>query len=150
MSDTPGPFDRPRLVGAAWFGLWGAAAAGFVYLVPALDRPGTLNAELFLLVLLPGLAALPAGALVGPWILDPSRSEPWKSVALGLLAAVLAHLVFAPLFALGMWLQAPGNTDFWGAWMATTVMSFPLMGLVTLPAGALAGWLLHLGGRRLR
>jgi hypothetical protein len=142
--------SRRRLVGAGWFGLWGAAAAGFVYLVPALDRPGVLNLPMVLFVLLPGLAALPAGALVGPGILDVSRTGPGKAVALGLLAAVIAHLVFAPLFALGMWLEAPGNTDLWGLWMATTVLGFPMTGTVTLPAGALAGWLLHLVGRRLR
>lgn len=64
--------------------------------------------------------------------------------------SVLAHLVFAPLFALGMWLDAPGNTGFGGTWMATTVLGFPMMGVVTLPAGALAGWLLHLVGRIIR
>lgn len=150
MSDRSGPAGRPRLLGAAWFGLWGAAAAGFVYLVPALDRPGVLDAPMMLYVILPGVAALPAGALVGAWILDPSRTGPWKAVALGLLTAVIAHLVFAPLFALGTWLGAPGSTDFRGLWMAATVLGFPMMGPVTLPAGALAGWLLHLVGRWLR
>lgn len=142
--------SRRRALGAIWFGVWGVVAAGTVYLVPAMDRPGAVDLPMVLYVLLPGVAALPVGALVGPWILDATRTGPWQAVALGLLAAVLAHLVFAPLFAVGTWLEAPGSTDFWGLWMATTVLGFPMMGPVTLPAGALAGWLLHLGGRRLR
>lgn len=150
VNATPDAVERPRLVGAAWFGLWGVAAAGFVYLVPALDGPGAPGLPLLLYVLLPGVAALPAGALVGPWVLDPSRAGPWKAAALGLLAAVIAHLVFAPLFALGTWLDGPGSTDVRGLWLATTVLGFPMTGPVTLPAGALAGWLLHLVGRRRR
>lgn len=141
---------RQRALGTAWFGVWGTLAAGFVYFLPALDRPGLLNLPLFLYVLLSGLSALPAGALVAPGILDPARAGPWKAAGLGLLAAVLAHLVFAPLFALAMELDAPGNTNFWWFWVTTSVLGIPMMGVITLPAGTLAGWLLHLLGRAMR
>jgi len=150
MSDTLSSEARQRALAAAWFGAWGVVAAGAIFLVPALDRPGVVNLPIFLYVLLPGLAALPVGALVGPWILDPARAESWKAATTGLLAAVLAHLVFAPLFALGIWLDASGDDGFWGLWVATTVMGLPMVGPVTLPAGALAGWLLYLVGRWIR
>lgn len=146
MIDTLDPDARRRLVGAVWFGAWAVCAAGIVFLVPALDGPGVPDdPTLLYFVLLPGLAALPAGALVGPWILDPARAGPGTSVALGLLAAVVAHLVFAPLFALGM--SIDGSRGFVGLWTATSALGIPMMGPVTLPAGALAGWTLFLLGR---
>lgn len=149
MSDISSSRARQRALGALWFGTWGVLAAGAVFLFPALDRWGMLDLGiLFLYVLLPGLSALPAGALVGPPILDPARAAPWKAAGLGLLAAVLAHLVFAPLFALGMEFDALTNSNFLGLWMATTVLGIPMMGIITLPAGALAGWLLYLLGGR--
>lgn len=149
MSDISSSRARQRALGALWFGAWGVLAAWAVFLFPALDRPGGLDlGMLFLYVLLPAVAALIAGALVGPAILDPASPGPWKAAGLGLLAAVLAHLVFAPLFALGMELDAPTNSNFLGLWQATTLLGLPMMGLITLPAGALAGWLLYLLGRR--
>lgn len=137
---------RQRLLGAVWFGVWGFLAAGLVYLPAVLDRP----LPLLLYVLLPGLSALPAGALVGPGILDPERAGPWKAAGLGLLAAVLAHVFFAPLFALAMELSATENSSFTGFWIATSVLGIPMLGVITLPAGTLAGWLLHLVGRAIR
>lgn len=146
MSDMSSSRARQRALGALWFGAWGVLAAGAVYLLPALDRRGMLDLGTFLYVLLPGLSALPAGALVGPAILDPARAAPWKAAGQGLLAAVLAHLVFAPLFALAMEFDALTSSNFLGLWMATTVLGIPIMGIITLPAGALAGWLLYLLG----
>lgn len=150
MNDMSSPRARQRAVGALWFAGWGVLAAGVVFLVPALDPPGRRDVHLLLYVLLPGLSALPAGALVGPGILDPVRAGPWKAAGLGLLATVVAHLVFAPLFALGIEFDARASSNFLGLWMATTVLGIPMMGPVTLPAGTLAGWLLHLLGRRWR
>lgn len=137
---------RQRALAAAWFGAWGTLAAGLVYLPAVLDRP----LPLLLYVLLPGLSALPVGALVAPGILDPERAGPWKAAGLGLLTAVLAHLFFAPLFALAMELSAPENASFTGFWIATSVLGIPMMGVITLPAGTLAGWLLYLVGRAKR
>lgn len=151
MDDMSSSRSRQRALGALWFGAWGVLAAGAVFLIPVLDRPGGLDLGLlFLYVLLPGIAALLAGALVAPAILAPPRAGPWKAAGLGLLAAVLAHLVFALLFALGFELEARGESNFLGLWLAATLLGIPMMGIVTLPAGTLAGWLLHLLARRWR
>jgi hypothetical protein len=135
-----------RLLGAGWFGVWGLLAAGTIYL--ALERSPGFDLMTLLYVLLPGVAAVPAGALVGPWILDPARAEPLRAAALGLLAAFLAHLLFGALFALGMtWLD--DYEGFLGLWFLASGLGLPTMGLFTLPVGALAGWLLHVSGRRI-
>ena len=139
---------RRRILGALWFGAWGVLAAGAVFLVPVLGRPGDVGLPAFLYVLLPGIAAFPVGGLVGPAILDPGRAGPWKAAGLGLLAAVLAHLVFAPLFSLAVAHAGSGTVEFTGLWWTTTVLGIPMTGPVTLPAGAVAGWMLYLLGRR--
>lgn len=139
----------PRVVGAAWFGVWGLAAAGAIYLVPAVDR-GDLP-QLVLFVLLPGVAGAVAGAVVGPALLEREGVGAAKAAGLGLAAALLAHLVFGPVFAAGWWLFAghdPGSQGVLGVALAATTLGVPMMGAVTLPAGALAGWLLHRIGRR--
>lgn len=147
MNHTIASSARQRLLGAAWFGVWGLLAAGVIFL--ALERSVGFDLTTLLYVLLPGVAAAPAGALVGPWILDPARSEPLEAAALGLLAAFLAHLLFGALFALGMiWFD--DYEGFLGLWVLVGVLGLPTMGLFTLPVGALAGGLLHVLGRRIR
>lgn len=138
---------RRRLLGAAWFAVWGSGAAGVIYFPAAVDQ-GVFG--IVLLILLPGVAAACAGAVVGPAVLDPERAGGAKSIALGLGAALLAHLVFAPLFAASFWITDPGHTGFLGSALATAVYGPLMTGIVTLPLGALAGWLLFRVGRGLR
>lgn len=139
-ADPPDP-GRARLLSAAWFGLWGAGAAGIVYLVPALDPPRL--GPLTLYVLLPGMAGAAAGALLGPTILAREGAEALEAAGLGLAAAVVAHLLFGPLFAAGSGIFY-GVESFWGLAMLASGLGLPMMGIYTLPAGMVAGWLLFL------
>ncbi|MEX2498475.1 MAG: hypothetical protein WD397_06325 [Wenzhouxiangellaceae bacterium] len=142
ISDPPA---RDRAIGAVWFAGWAMLAAGLMYLHPVVASGRVLEGVLF--VVLPGLAALPVGAWLGPRFLDLRIAGPWKSAGFGLLVAMLAHVVFAPLFAFGWWLTEPGDTSVLAVAWATASFGFLMVGPITLPVGALAGWLLYLIGR---
>lgn len=132
---------RERLLAACWFGAWGVAVSAGVYLFPS-GMPSL--GELALFGLAPGAAAAVAGAVVGPSLLDPEKGAPWRSVWLGLVAVGLAHLLLGPFFAVVYWLADPYGTNVLGLAFGTSVLGFVLMGSLTLPAGALAGWSLYL------
>lgn len=130
-----------RVIGAIWFAIGALLVAGALYLFPAVESGRFSAAVLF--VLLPGLAALLVGAWLGPWLLDPRRSGPWKAVGLGLLSVVLIHLVFSILFTLVWWPLNPEPANMPGLALATLIIGFAMVSPVTLPAGALGGWLLY-------
>jgi len=138
MPDEP---IRNRAIGAAWFAGWAMLAAGAMYLHPAIAS-GRVS-EVVLFMVLPGVAALPVGAWIAPRFLDRRIASPWKALGLGMLAALLVHIVFAPLFAFGWWLTYPGDTSIPALTWATWSIGFVMVGAITLPAGALAGLLLY-------
>ena len=143
--------DNPvqyRIIGAVWFALGALLVAGALYLFPAVESGRFSAAVLF--VFLPGLAALLVGAWLGPRLLDPRRSGPWKAIGLGLLAVVLIHLVFSLLFTLVWWPLNPEPANMPGLALATLIIGFAMVSPVTLPAGALGGWLLYWLGRSRR
>lgn len=136
-----------RMLAAAWFAGWAMLAAGVMYLGPAAQRGW---AAIVLWVVVPGLAAAPVGAWLGPLFLSHKGAGPWRSLALGALGAVLAHLLFAPAFAVGWWLTASGGTNVLALIPATATLGFAMVAPLTLPIGMLAGWLLYWLGRARR
>jgi len=139
-ASSPAPRTRRRRVSALGFGLWGTVASACMYLGPASDRgPG----EVVLFIILPGAAAAVSGAVVGPTLLDPNRRGAWRSAGLGILATLLAYLVFAPLFALGWWVVDPEGLEISGLMLATPTIGLVMTAPLTLPAGALAGWSIY-------
>lgn len=129
-----------RAIGAIWFAGWATLAAAMLYLYPAIESGGS---EVLLFVLLPGMAALPVGAWIAPRLLDRRIARPWKSLALGIVAAVLTHVVFVPLFSFGWWVSAPESTNMPGLAWTTATVGLVMVGVVTVPIGGLAGWLLY-------
>lgn len=66
---------------------------------------------------------------------------------MGVLAVVLAHLLFAPLFAAGSWafdwwFGRPGHVEPLGLTVATLIVGILTAGPVTLGVGAVTGGLL--------
>lgn len=137
-----------RMIGGGWFALGAMLVAAALYLYPAVESGRASAVVLF--VLLPGLAALPVGVWAGPRLLDPRNIGPWKAVGLGLLAALLAHLIFSVLFGVAWWWINPEATNAPGMALATLIVGFAMVSPVTLPAGAVGGWVLYRVGRNAR
>ena len=134
----------PRWLAAAWFGVWGflTSATLFVGWPPVGDVE-----RMVLFGLLPGLAAAGGGAVVGRSLLDVDDGLIPRGIGLGVLAAVIAHVLFAPLFAGAMWILelwdgVGGHANLVGTTVATLVLGPVLAGGLTLGVGALAGGLL--------
>src|SRR5881628_2274352 len=90
----------PSVVAAGWFGCFGLALAGMMFLRPALGRD---LASVVSYVVLPGIASAVAGSMVGRVVLDRARTATaWKAAAVGIAAAVVAFAVYAPLFAIAI------------------------------------------------
>jgi len=136
-----------RMLAAAWFAAWGMLAAGAMYLAPATQSGW---AAVTVWVVVPGIAAAAVGAGLGPLFLRRATAGPWKSLALGAVAATLTHVVFAPAFGLGWWLMGSGTTNLPGMIFATLTLGFVMVAPVTLPTGMVAGWLLYWLGRTRR
>lgn len=136
-TDVPGQ----RLIGAGWFALGAVLVAAGLYLYPAVES-GRVSAVV-LFVLLPGVAAAPGGAWVGPALLEPGRSGPWKAAGLGLLTALLAHLLYSLFFGVVWWWVEPEPTNPPGMALATLILGFTMVSPVSLPAGAVGASLLH-------
>jgi membrane protein DedA with SNARE-associated domain len=65
------------------------------------------------------------------------------------VAVVLIHLLFSLLFTLVWWPLNPEPANMPGLALATLIIGFAMVSPVTLPAGALGGWLLYWLGRHL-
>jgi len=139
---------RYRALGAAWFAVGALFVASALYLFPAVES-GRFSA-IMLFVLLPGAAGLVVGAWLGPRFLDARQTRAWKAVLLGLASVVAIHVVFSLLFSLVWWPFNPEPTNMPGLALATLIIGFAMVSPVTLPAGALGGWLLYWLGRNLR
>lgn len=148
MGRTQNNALRYRAIGAGWFALAALLVAGSLYLVPALES-GRLSA-LVLFVLLPGLAAAPVGAWFAPAVLAPRRSGPVKAAGLGVLTALLAHLLYSLFFGIAWWMLHPEPTNPPGMTLATLILGFTMVSPVSLPAGAFGGWLLYWCGQQWR
>lgn len=134
---------RDSLLAAAWFGGFGLAAAGAIFLAPAVRRGGE---ALLLYVALPAAAAAAAGSLTGRWVLDRGKTRgPWKAALIGLVTAVVACALYAPLFAVAVTLLDPDRPhSLVGLAAGVFLVGLAATGPVVLPAGLLAGWLLFL------
>lgn len=142
MSKRPSRLRR-SLLAAAWFGGFGLAAAGAVFLAPAVRRGWDF---VLLYVALPATAAAVAGSLTGRTVLDRERTRgPWKAAWIGLATAVLACALYAPLFAAALTLLEPDRHYSLPSLIAAVfLVGLTATGPVVLPAGLLAGWLLFL------
>lgn len=141
----------PRLVAAAWFGGWGLVTTGAMFLESALGHGWD---TVVLYVLCPGLAATVGGAVVGRRLLAGGEGGVARGVGLGVLAVILAHLLFAPLFAGGYWAAdwlagRPGHVHPAGLTLATLAAQLLMFAPLTLGLGAVAGGLLAFLRRRM-
>lgn len=104
-----------------------------------------------LYVALPATAAAAAGGLTGRWVLNPEKTRgPFRAALIGLVTAVLACALYAPLFAVAVTLLEPGRSHrLAGLAAGVFLVGLTATGPVVLPVGLLAGWLLFLLWARL-
>jgi hypothetical protein len=132
---------RPRLVAAVWFGAWAAGTAALLYGPGA----GGRTVETALYIALPGAAAALAAALFGHRVLDPRAVDHGFWAALyGGLVAIGAHVLFAPMFAIGFSLTDSAEATVNLPGFALAAMIFGLQtAVVTIPSGAIGGYALY-------
>lgn len=150
LRSVPTVMDRyPRVVAGGLFALLGCGGSGLPFLIPSLQRGFP---TLLLFVGLPTLAGGAAGAMLGPQLI---RHRPgfWQGLLTGagwgLLATLLAMVLFAPLFSLGYvlasWSGRPGysgivHLDHLPALIGQVgLFSFLAMGPLAFPLGAIGG-----------
>lgn len=138
---------RPRLFAAVLFALLGLLfpLATFLPAATVWGPPGQRLENALLYGAVPALAAGLSGAFVGARILlsrrDPSAA---RAVLQGMLTVLVAHVLFAPPFALGLF--GVGDLSLAGA--ARGIAGVFLYGLLgaggfTLPLGVFGGWFLR-------
>jgi hypothetical protein len=132
----------PRAAAAVSFGAVGSVIPATWFLPSVLSRRD--GVALLLFVVVPGMAAALAAALVGAPLCDPARIISQRhAVVRGVAVATLALAIFAPMFAAFFAYTAPGRTNVLG--MVILVLTFSMLaigGIAALVGGAV-GWLLH-------
>jgi hypothetical protein len=127
-----------RLPAALVFGAAGLLLPA-VWFLPVIRPADDVARTLY--VWLPGATAAVAGALGAPW-LDPIRCRnPGAAALRGIGLAAGALLVFAPLFAFGIWWSEPGWTNPAGLAILVLWLSLLTIGWAVAGIGALAGWI---------
>lgn len=128
---------RQRAIAGLWFGAAALAASALMYLAPATH--GGLPA-LLLYLACPAISGVAAGWLIGHKVV--TAATPGRASLLGAAVALLAHAVYAPLYAItSAWI--PGSHDR-ALPLALSVLTLGTLmaGPVTLPIGALTGYFL--------
>jgi hypothetical protein len=134
---------RQRTIAGVWFGAAAFAASALLYLAPAAH--GGVPAVLLYLAC-PTISGLAAGWLIGHKVL--AAATPGRASLLGAAVALLAHAVYAPLYVLAS-ASIPGSHDR-PLPLALSVLTIGTLmtGPVTLPIGALTGFVLFRASRR--
>lgn len=141
------PFDHPRVVAAAAFGIAGASLPTLWY--APLFIPAAHLKEWLLFIGTPAASAAIAGAVGGASLLDPARTRSETRAALrGALVALAALVAFAPLFSTFYAVTAPSreHVNIIGLSALLLIGGMLAAGPWVVPIGMVVGWFLYRRG----